>query len=139
MERDKKGAYRPAAAIETVGSHRISPYAYAGIRRKERLTIAALEQLVCEAFGVSPASLHVKSRRRSACFPRHVLYYLAAMHRGRLSSSENSLEGIAAYFGQNHATVSHALQLIPSLMETNRQTRELVEGISQRVKESFVL
>jgi hypothetical protein len=126
---------------ETVGdtSPLSTPYVYPGLGRKEKFTIAFLERLVCEELSVDPASLHVRSRKRGVCFPRQLTYYLAVKYRHKIPQGENSLESLAAYYRQNHATVCHAAyRVIPNLISTNRQVREEVSNIEWKIDTMFL-
>jgi chromosomal replication initiator protein len=117
-----------------------SPYAYPGVFRKEKLTLTALERLVCEELGVTPESLHVKCRRRDVCYPRQVFYHFAHKNRMRMHGGGCTIESIADFYGQSHATVIHAAQkVIPSLMATNKRDANMLANIAQKIDEVFAL
>lgn len=124
--------------IETVGKNSIHPYAYAGLFRREPLTLKALERVVCEAMGVEAEQLRRKTRQRAVCFPRQVFYYFACANRSKLPPAEGTVAAIGAYYGQNHATVLHAANaLIPNLLETDRKTREACSSVAQELSQRY--
>lgn len=61
-------------------------------------TMATVEQVVCEEFGISPAELHSRKRTRAVSLPRQVCLYL-----GRRLSGLTCAE-IARHFGHRHHT-----------------------------------
>jgi chromosomal replication initiation ATPase DnaA len=124
----------------TEGSSSASPYAYPGILQKEKLTLSALERVVCNALGVKPSLLYIRTRQRKVCFPRQVLFYFAVKHKDSLPFGEGMMDSIGGRYGRHHATVHYAAAtLLPNLLATNREVRELCAKIAEAIPQRFTL
>lgn len=89
----------------------------------ERLII----DIVCEHFGTNLESIKIKSRKPEVKEVRHVCYFMLKKH------TRNGLANIGALLDQDHATVLNGLKRINNYIETERQTREHIEAIDQKI------
>lgn len=85
---------------------------------KRAISIDDIIKAVTEYYGVEPASIHTRSRKREVVLVRQVAMYLAKKYLD-LSTSK-----IGQYIGKrDHATVLHACKTIANLAETDKQFR----------------
>ena len=85
---------------------------------KRAISIEDIIKAVTEYYGVEPASIHTRSRKREVVLVRQVAMYLAKKYLD-LSTSK-----IGQYIGKrDHATVLHACKTIANLAETDKQFR----------------
>ncbi len=85
---------------------------------KRAISIEDIIKVVTEYYGVEPASIHTRSRKREVVLVRQVAMYLAKKYLD-LSTSK-----IGQYIGKrDHATVLHACKTIANLAETDKQFR----------------
>lgn len=92
------------------------------------LTIQQVTDAVCQYYHISETAIAAPSRKQEIVRARQVAMYLSK----RLTPS--SLGQIGKSMGnRNHATVSHALQTVQSLMESDRDFRQDVRSIERQL------
>ncbi len=95
------------------------------------ITIEQIQSAVCEAFHVSLAELKGDKRTQDIVYPRHVAMYLAR------ELTDVSLPKIGAKFGgRDHSSVIHAKDKISKLLVENRESFNLVQDLTARIKQS---
>lgn len=87
-----------------------------------------VEYAVCMAWGVEPALLYEKTRKREVVESRQLVYWHMA-HKTKLS-----LADIGALYGQDHATVLHAKKVVNNLRKTNRLYKNKFEHAANELK-----
>ncbi len=95
------------------------------------ITIEQIQSAVCEAFRVSLAELKGDKRTQDIVYPRHVAMYLAR------ELTDVSLPKIGAKFGgRDHSSVIHAKDKISKLLVEDRDSFNLVQDLTARIKQS---
>lgn len=117
---------------------KISPYAIPGIKLRERLTLRAIEQIVCKRLDVDREAMHTKTRQRKFAFSRQLVFYLAARNIKRMSVNENTIIAIGYFYRRNHATVLHSVKTIRNEMETNSRVRAICEELGKSIDYMFL-
>jgi len=97
--------------------------------RRQR-TVADIQALTCEHFGISPEELLSSGRTARIAWPRQVAMYLARELTGE------SLPAIGRHFGgRDHTTVLHAWRRASARLDSDEQAREAVEKLCERLDE----
>ncbi len=120
------GLYGRAAAER---SHRTarSPVGYG----RPDITVARIQELVCEAFSLSPEELLSTSRVARVTWPRQIAMYLAREH------TKESLPSIGRSFGRrNHTTVMHAIKRTAERLATDPEASAAVHELTARLTAS---
>lgn len=115
------------AALATEVLDRLGPrHPEPGTRRTP--TITEVQELTCEAFGISREELLSSSREARVAWPRQVAMYLAREHTGA------SLPAIGAEFGgRGHTTVLHACRRTGERIAADVNLARRVEQLSTRL------
>lgn len=115
------------AALATEVLDRLGPrHPEPGTRRTP--TITEVQELTCEAFGISREELLSSSREARVAWPRQVAMYLARKHTGA------SLPAIGAEFGgRGHTTVLHACRRTGERIAADVNLARRVEQLSTRL------
>lgn len=87
------------------------------------LSISAVQEGVCEAFGLSLDDMLGKRRLRSVARPRQIAMYLSR----RLTCASYTI--IAKVFRRDHTTILHGVRTIESLIEADATLRATVEAL----------
>ncbi|MEM9416801.1 MAG: chromosomal replication initiator protein DnaA [Bacteroidota bacterium] len=88
-----------------------------------------IQKTVAGHFNVSVESLKSKSRKRELVTARQVAMYFIKKY------TSHSLKSIGQYFGgRDHSTVSHALQAIDDLLDTEPHFKRSFEDLQRKVK-----
>lgn len=96
---------------------------------KKKLSIDSIEDLVCNHFNIKSGLIHTASRKREIVQARQVAMYLAKQY------TEMSFSQIGALIGKkNHATVLHACKTVKNQLEVDKNFRQEVEQIEQKLK-----
>ncbi len=104
--------------------------AAAAHRRREKPTIERIQQLACEAFGISADELVSAGRSRRLAWARQVAMYLARRHTGA------SLPAIGERFGgRNHTTVMYACRKAGERLAADPAAQALVQDLERRLAE----
>jgi len=92
------------------------------------LTVARVQELVCEAFSLSGDELISASRAARVVWPRQLAMYLAREH------TQESLPSIGRSFGgRNHTTVMHAVKRTTERLATDHEALEAVQKLTARL------
>ncbi|MBW1729764.1 MAG: ATP-binding protein [Deltaproteobacteria bacterium] len=90
----------------------------------DTLTIAQIQGVVAEHFGVSPSELASDKREKRICYPRHVAIYLCKELLGL------SLKEIAKGFGKkNHSSMLYAIRSIENKIRNDRNLQEHIKRL----------
>lgn len=96
---------------------------------RKRITIDAIEAIVCEYYNIKAELIHSASRKRQIVQARQVTMYLSK------SYTEMSLAQIGSIIGKkNHATVLHACRTVKEQMEVDKAFRDEVSDIEKKLK-----
>ena len=93
------------------------------------ITIDNIIETVCSHFGLEPATIHTKSRKRDVVQARQIAMYLAKNH------TDYSASKIGMFIGnKDHATVLHACKTIRELKEVDKTFKAELEEIQTALK-----
>ena len=93
------------------------------------VTIDHIIQTVCSHFGLEPATIHTKSRKREVVQARQIAMYLAKNNTDFSTSKIGTLIG-----NKDHATVLHACKTVKGQLEVDRSFHEEVDCIESELK-----
>ena len=94
------------------------------------ITIEQIQSAVAETFHVSIADLRGDRRQQSIAYPRHLAMYLCR------ELTDASLPKIGAKFGgRDHSTVLHAVNKIARLLKEDRESFNVVQEVTTRIKQ----
>jgi chromosomal replication initiator protein len=92
-------------------------------------TIELIQQLTCEAFGLTLDELVSQERTARVAWPRQVAMYLCREH------TDHSLPAIGRRFGnRNHTTVMHACRRTSSRLATDQDAYDAVHTLSAKLR-----
>jgi len=95
------------------------------------VTVARVQELVCDAFSLSREELLSSSRAARLSWPRQIAMYLAREH------TQESLPSIGRSFGgRNHTTVMHAIRRTAERLVSDPEASAAVHEISVRLTAS---
>lgn len=95
----------------------------------KKITINAIESVVCDFYNIKSELIHTASRKRQIVQARQVTMYLSK------SYTEMSLAQIGSLIGKkNHATVLHACRTVKEQMEVDKTFREEIAEIEKKLK-----
>jgi chromosomal replication initiator protein len=98
-------------------------------RRRGQPTVAEIQQLTADAFGISVADLLSQSRAGSVAWPRQIAMYLAR------ELTEQTLPAIGrAFGGRNHTTVLHAYKRTAERIAGDREAFEVVQRLTSALR-----
>ena len=83
--------------------------------------------IVCEIWGVDEAEIKGPGRQRKLTEPRQVAFWLSALH------GENSLTVIGRFYGRDHTTVWHGVQMVMARLGRDPGFSHRVQTAVQRV------
>ncbi|MCC6763307.1 MAG: chromosomal replication initiator protein DnaA [Deltaproteobacteria bacterium] len=96
------------------------------LRSRTTLSIEAIQQTVCEHYGIRLGDLLSKKRSRNIAFPRQVAMYLAR------KLTANSFPTIGARFdGRDHSTVIHAVNTIDRRLKNDERLRTALDELER--------
>ena len=111
----------------------ITQQALAGLIKPQRpktISIATIQQIVSDYYGIKVHEMKGKKRTRAITFPRQVAMYIAR------ELTESSLPEIGDEFGKrDHTTVLHACDKIERERKENPELQEAIEEITRQLKE----
>ncbi len=97
---------------------------------KKFVNLKRIIEVVCEYFGLTPEEIKSEKRIRNIILPRQIGMYL-----GR-EMTNSSLTSIALEFGvKDHTTVLHACRKIKQLVEKDRNLKDLIEVLKEKLNE----
>jgi chromosomal replication initiator protein len=92
-------------------------------------TIELIQQMTCEAFGITPDELVSHDRTARLAWPRQVAMYLCREH------TDHSLPAIGRRFGgRNHTTVLHACRRTSARLASDQDAFDAVRTLSARLR-----
>lgn len=95
---------------------------------RKKITIEAIESIVCEYYNIKSELIHTASRKRQIVQARQVTMYLSKNY------TEMSLAQIGSLIGKkNHATVLHACKTVKEQMEVDKTFRDEIAAIEQKL------
>ncbi|MEF9931544.1 MAG: chromosomal replication initiator protein DnaA, partial [Bacteroidales bacterium] len=95
----------------------------------EDISLAKIQNTVCEYFGITTESMISKTRKREIVQARQI-----AMYFGR-NLTKTSLASIGSQIGgKDHATVLHACNTVCDLIETDRNFKQYVTDIEKQLR-----
>src|SRR5262249_20643622 len=96
--------------------------------RPARITVQAIQALVCEQFGITRDELLSAERAARLVWPRQVAMYLARRH------TDETLPSIGKQFGgRTHTTVMHAVRKTTQRLSVDTEASEAVSALSGRL------
>lgn len=97
--------------------------------QNEDISLAKIQNTVCEYFGITTESMISKTRKREIVQARQI-----AMYFGR-NLTKTSLASIGSQIGgKDHATVLHACNTVCDLIETDRNFKQYVTDIEKQLR-----
>ncbi|MGC8977231.1 MAG: chromosomal replication initiator protein DnaA [Candidatus Ratteibacteria bacterium] len=97
---------------------------------KKYINLKRIIEVVSEVFGISPDDLKSSKRIKNVILPRQIAMYLSR------ELTETSLNSIAMEFnGKDHTTVLHAYKKIKSLIEKDKNLKNIIENIKEKINE----
>ena len=81
-------------------------------------------KLISEHYGLRPADLTSKVRRRPVVFARHLAMFLMR------ENTTFSLDEIGKYFSRDHSSVIHAINKVKAEVKKDSSVRQLVDGLT---------
>jgi chromosomal replication initiator protein len=94
------------------------------------ITVNDIIKIVAAEFDMTREQIAGSYRKRKFAFARHLAQYLAT----RLTAQ--SLPVIARQFFRDHTSVLHGVRRIKLMMESDRETRMLVERLETKLRSS---
>jgi len=93
------------------------------------VTPAAIIDLVCRYYRVSPEMVRSSSRKKAYAYPRNIYAYLCRHH------SDETLAEIGKTIHRSHSTVLYAVELVASRMKTDRNLKHQIDFLSTRIED----
>ena len=93
------------------------------------VTIDHIIQTVCSHFGLEPATIHTKSRKREVVQARQIAMYLAKNNTDFSTSKIGTLIG-----NKDHATVLHACKTVRELREVDKAFKSELDEIQTELR-----
>lgn len=93
------------------------------------VTIDHIIQTVCSHFGLEPATIHTKSRKREVVQARQIAMYLAKNNTDFSTSKIGTLIG-----NKDHATVLHACKTVRELREVDKAFKSELDEIQAELR-----
>ncbi len=101
------------------------------VSQSQAPTVELIQQLTCEAFGLTLDELVSQARTARIAWPRQVAMYLCREH------TDQSLPAIGKRFGgRNHTTVMHACRRTSARLASDHDAYEAVHSLSARLHSS---
>lgn len=95
---------------------------------KKRITIEIIQSAVEDFYGVAHKDLVGKKKERRIVHPRQVAIYLCR------ELSESTLKNIGNAFNRDHTTVMHSCDLINNQLQEDRNLREELEAVREKIR-----
>lgn len=94
----------------------------------QKITFDLIVWHVCNAYGLDPRLVFIKSIRREVCFPRQIIQYLSKKYL-KLSYQEIALKtGL-----KHHGSVLNSIKTINNLKDTDVYFRQRLEFIDHNL------
>jgi len=95
----------------------------------KNVTIELIQKTVSKYFGINESDMKTKKRTRAVSYPRQLAMYISR------ELTDHSLPDIGSFFGgRDHTTILHACDKISREIESNDNTRNVVEKLTELVK-----
>ena len=102
-----------------------------GIRQERPLTASLIQRHVCNYFNIHPDDLSSKKRTRELAYSRQIAMYLVR------ELTNMSLPKIGETFGnRDHTTVMHACDKIRAAIDTDSNTKNIINILLSNIKSS---
>lgn len=121
LKMDKSHELSEQRVKELLGNHFIGG-------GKKRITIEMIQGAVEDFYGVAHKDLIGKKKERRIVHPRQVAIYLCR------ELSESTLKNIGTAFNRDHTTVMHSCDLISSQLQEDRNLREELEAVREKIR-----
>lgn len=95
---------------------------------KKRITIEMIQAAVEDFYGITHQDIIGKGRARRIVRPRQVAIYLCR------DLSETTLSNIGKAFNRDHTTVLHSCELISNQLQEDRNLREELEAVREKIR-----
>lgn len=93
-----------------------------------QISIELLQEVVSEELGITTNLLKEKTRKQEVVYARQIAMYLSK------ELTNHSLKTIGLHFGgRDHSTVIHAVSSVEKLLESDPNTKSLVQGVIEKV------
>ena len=104
-------------------------YTIPGLKEVDKeVRLRLVIQAVCEEYAITEDELQTKTNLRKVAEPRQICHYLLRKH------SAYTLREIGEFIGgKKHDTVIHGVKKISDLIEFDRDMREIVKRISNKI------
>lgn len=103
-----------------------SNYSLIVLKEKYNMTIEQIELLVCSVMPVTHDKLRLKTRQREIVRARQAIWYLSRFF------TRMSLNDLGKYYGAfDHTTVLHGINTISTLMESDEDFKDLIQGMKR--------
>jgi chromosomal replication initiator protein len=97
--------------------------------QKKTINLAAIQEIICEHFGVSAEDIVSKSRKRIITLPRQLVMYFAKEY------TPATYVKIGQEMGKrDHTTVMHACKAIKNDMQTNKEISQHIDDIKLKIQ-----
>lgn len=121
LKMDKEHELSESRVKELLGNHFIGG-------GKKRITIEMIQGAVEDFYGVTHKDLIGKKKERRIVHPRQVAIFLCR------ELSETTLKNIGNAFNRDHTTVMHSCDLISNQLQEDRNLREELEAIREKIR-----
>ena len=121
LKMDKTHELSESRVKELLGNHFIGG-------GKKRITIEMVQGAIEDFYGVAHKDLVGKKKERRIVHPRQVAIYLCR------ELSETTLKNIGNAFNRDHTTVMHSCDLITNQLQEDRNLREELEAIREKIR-----
>jgi hypothetical protein len=100
---------------------------------QKRVTLQAIQEIVCNEYLVEYDSLFIKCRRREYVMPRYVTIYFSSLY-----TKEKAMV-ISSHFNykENYRIILYSCKKVKDLMDTNEDFNKLVRKIDMELKRTF--
>ena len=133
--RELEGALISLLALSTLNHQEVSIDLAANVisklvrNSKKEITVDFISKTVSEYFGMSTELLRAKTRKREVVQARQIAMFFSK------NLTKSSLSSIGAQIGKkDHATVLHACKTVNNLKETDKNFRQSIEEIEQKLR-----
>jgi hypothetical protein len=108
-------------------ANRTSPEMYYYTLPTRRSSMAEILRLVCEEFGLTEAEIMAHRRHKKPCTARQIAMYLAK------KTCHHSYPHIGKFFGRDHTTVLHAINITEVRIERDHAFQRHVYALRSRL------
>ncbi len=95
---------------------------------ESRLTIEMIQNAVVDFYGITYSDIVSNKRSRNIAHPRQVAIYLCR------ELLESTFKAIGKEFNRDHSTIMHSYDLISNALQEDRNLREEIEAIREKLR-----